>query len=81
MKQTLKSQKEKSERLHLRSKQSEEGLAQKDVELQKWKSDYAALKQETIPLHMHHQTLKSIREQACQILLDSKGRIERLRKK
>ena len=62
MKQTLKRQKEKYEKLHLWSKKSEEGLAQKDKELQKWKSDYAALKQETIPLHMYHQTLKFVRE-------------------
>ena len=51
------------------------------MELQKWKSDYAPLKQETIPLHMHHRALKLVREKACQILLDSEGREEKLRKK
>ena len=62
LKQTLKSQKAKFEKLRLRCKQSEEGLAQKEEELQKWNFDYAAFKQETIPLDMHHQTLKSFRE-------------------
>ena len=81
LKQTLKRQKAISEKLCLRSEQSEEGLAQKDKELQKWKSNYAALKQEMIPLHMHHQTLKLVREQDCQILSDSEGRIERLRRR
>ena len=39
------------------------------------------MKQETVPLHMHHRALKSVREQACQILMDSEGREEKLRKK
>ena len=81
LKQTFKSQKENFENIHLQSKQSKEGLAQKDKELKKWKSDYVALKKETIPLHTHHQTLKLVKEQSCQILLDLEGRIERLRKK
>ena len=34
-----------------------------------------------IPLHVHHWALRSVREQACQVLLDSEGREERLRKK
>ena len=71
----------KSKRLCLQSKHSEDSLAQKDVEIQKWKFDYDDFKKETIPLHVHHRALKSVREQACQVLLDSKGREERLRKK
>ena len=34
-----------------------------------------------IPLHVHHQALKSVRERDCQVILDSEGREERLRKK
>lgn len=71
----------KSKRLCLQSKHSEDSLPQKDAEIKKRKYDYDTLKQETIPLHVHHRALKSVREQACKVLLDSEGREERLKKK
>ena len=71
----------KSKRLCLQSKHLEDSLAKKDAEIQKWNSDYDTLKRETIPLHVHHRALKSVIEQACQVLLDSKGKEERLRNK
>ena len=55
----------KSKRLCLQSKHLEDSLAKKDVEIHKWKFYYDTLKKETIPLHVHHQALKSVKEQAC----------------